>query len=521
MGYIGNTANGTLTVNSGSTLVCGSSYVGNNSGVTGTATVTGAGSKWTVGDNVSSSDLFIGFSGNGKLTVEAGGQVASKYSDLGYLSGSTGIATVTGAGSSWTNTDLYVGVYASGTLTVQAGGQISSASGIDLGYLAGSTGVATVAGAGSKWTSGDEIHVGDSGRGVLTIAAGGQVENTSEGHVGESSTADGTIVVTGAGSKWTNGDVLLIGYGGRGTLNIGAGGQVVSRSEAYVGTYSGSIGAVNLDGNGSTWSNSSFVDVGYYGNGTLNLSGGGAITAPIIQVNSTSLLAVDVGTGSTIAGSIVNSGKVRLLAGAVAAANTASHPISWSGSGTCQAVGGKWNSTTQQFTVSPVQTGTSGSPVTVDLAATERILVSDSGSGWSLEASFLATPSSSVLNLTTTAIGGSALADLKSKLDADKPGVAGAWTFTAASGYTTGDPVYLSFNVGAGHARGDFDIWRYNGTAWAEYFPGDLTCNGNYLSFTTTDLCGYAVAAPEPSTLAMLGIGILGFLGHFWLRQKH
>jgi hypothetical protein len=100
--------------------------------------------------------------------------------------------------------------------------------------------------------------------------------------------------------------------------------------------------------------------------------------------------------------------------------------------------------------------------------------------------------------------------------------VLGAWGFTADSGYTPGDPAYLSFNIGTGFSRDDLDVWQYDGTNWTPYNATDLTCNGGYSSFTVTGFSGYAVTAPvpEPGTLVLLGIGAISLLACAW-RRRH
>jgi T5SS/PEP-CTERM-associated repeat protein len=167
---IGINVTGTLAVDGGSQLSSDDASLGYNSGSTGTATITGAGSKW-----INSSDLYIGRSGNGALHVETGGQVINVLGYLGYNSGSTGTATITGAGSKWINSStLYVGNSGNGELRVEAGGQVSNNAGL-LGFSFGSTGTATITGAGSKWTNGSRLYVGWLGSGALTVENGGQV----------------------------------------------------------------------------------------------------------------------------------------------------------------------------------------------------------------------------------------------------------------------------------------------------------------------------------------------------------
>ena len=63
--------------------------------------------------------------------------------------------------------------------------------------------------------------------------------------------------------------------------------------------------------------------------------------------------------------------------------------------------------------------------------------------------------------------GGGVLADLEAILGGDV--VRGAWEFSAGGGYSSGEPVYLSFDVGGGCCREDVSVWQYDGADWAEY----------------------------------------------------
>lgn len=88
----------------------GNGYLGFNKNSAGTAIVTGEDSLW---DN-SGGDLFVGYQGQGTLTVEKGGAVSSENGFVGAQSDSNGVATVTGVGSQWDNMNLYVGGVATG-----------------------------------------------------------------------------------------------------------------------------------------------------------------------------------------------------------------------------------------------------------------------------------------------------------------------------------------------------------------------------------------------------------------------
>ena len=205
---------------------------------TGMATVTGASSWWN-----NSSNLYVGFSGNGTLNVEVGGVVSNTYGKIGYSLGSTGVATVTGANSQWNNSsDLYVGNSGTGTLNVEAGGAVSNTNGY-IGRDEDSTGEATVTGSGSQWNNSSILHVGRLGSGTLDIEAGGVVSNTS-GYIGNVSESTGIATVTGSGSQWNNSGNLSVGYEGNGTLNIADDSVVTVDGTTSIGA----TGTVNLTG---------------------------------------------------------------------------------------------------------------------------------------------------------------------------------------------------------------------------------------------------------------------------------
>src|SRR5262249_39780788 len=148
-----------------------------------------------------SSDLFVGASGGGAMTISSGGSVPSDAprAHIGNASSSFCRATGTGAGSTWTNTGPDVGGSGTGALTVQSGGAVSTgANGANIGANVFSSGMATITGSGSSWTIGQRLDVGSKGDGNLMIAAGGSVADvfaaigTSPGPQTSSATVTGT-----------------------------------------------------------------------------------------------------------------------------------------------------------------------------------------------------------------------------------------------------------------------------------------------------------------------------------------
>ena len=81
---------------------------------------------WAVGGN-----LYVGKTGTGTLTAEAGGVVSSLNGRIGDQSNSTGMATVSGSGSQWNNV---------GSLSVGTSGEGAGREG-DLPVFGGGVGV--------------------------------------------------------------------------------------------------------------------------------------------------------------------------------------------------------------------------------------------------------------------------------------------------------------------------------------------------------------------------------------------
>jgi T5SS/PEP-CTERM-associated repeat protein len=155
--------------------------------------------------------LGAGYKGVGSLTIAEGVAVFSSHGYLGYSTGSTGAATITGEGSTWTNDfELMVGRSGSGSLRVEAGGQVSSAGGY-VGDNPNSTGAATITGAGSVWTNSSALYVGLSGSGALTITDGGLVSVRGTLRIDHNGGGDSYINLATGGmlALWGNADDSL------------------------------------------------------------------------------------------------------------------------------------------------------------------------------------------------------------------------------------------------------------------------------------------------------------------------
>ena len=249
---------------------------------------------------------------------------------------------------------LNLGDSGKGTLNVTNGAYVHTA-GLHAGYNATGTGNATVDGAGSKWDCLGYIYLGYNGTGTIKVTNGGTLTTVGypyNFYMGMDPTGVGTILVDGAGSTWNNtvtyqdnSTFIDIGGDGAGLVKITNGGHFHGTCPAHIsapisagGTTTGT-GVVLVDGSGSTWTNDYLIGVGtgnpynggLQGHGTLNVRGGGAVTATDVSVNTTSLVSIDVGTGSSLAASGAlngtGGGTVRVVAGASPTGGSTYTPI--------------------------------------------------------------------------------------------------------------------------------------------------------------------------------------------------
>ncbi len=242
-------------------------YIGyNSSSSNNSVLVTGTGSVWSI-----YYDLYVGNSGTGNsLVISNGSQVVSIFGNVfdGY-SGANNSVLVTGTGSVWSiYSSLWVGSDSSNSLVISSGGKVVSVEGI-IG-LGGEGNSVLVTGTGSVWSNSSELDVGYEGSSAgssLVINNGGQVAS-GRSTVGLDGSG-GSVLVTGSGSVWSNGELALgtgggsSDYGGflGNSLVISNGGRVVS-SSGVVGDDGNPYNTVLVTGNGSIWSNSSLLIVG-------------------------------------------------------------------------------------------------------------------------------------------------------------------------------------------------------------------------------------------------------------------
>ena len=290
LGYDG--AGNTLIISNGGQLINNGGTVGfNSSSSSNSVAVSGTGSVWNSGTN-----LYLGTSGpRNSLVISNGGRVANGYCYVGYNSTSgNNSVLVSGNGSVWSNNGTLTFGYsgAGNTLVIaNAGGVVNS--NCYVGYNNGNNSV-LVNGSGSVWSNNGTLTIGYWGwNNNLIITNSGQVID-SYGRVGELSSSI-KVVVTGASSLWSNRNDLYIGVAGTGnSLVISAGGQVINRY-GYVGySYNAARNnSVLVTGAGSVWSNGYDLYIGDGGPGSSLVISNGAQVA-----NRTGYVGYNSGTNS-------------------------------------------------------------------------------------------------------------------------------------------------------------------------------------------------------------------------------
>jgi T5SS/PEP-CTERM-associated repeat protein len=216
------------------------------------------------------------FTINSTLNLASGSSFFSASAALGTVTGKNASVTVTGAGSSWVNTGaVELGPAAASLVQVLDGATVSSGklTLTDTTDRPSFQQVVRINGAGSIWAASD-LSLSGSGS-VLRVEDGGHL-STVNTVMGVSRPGYPKLTVTGVGSSWVNSGQLAIGGNARASVEVLAGGSVVSAQATLGGRYAfGST--VTVDGSGSTWTTTGAILFGAAdpSTGTMTVRAGG------------------------------------------------------------------------------------------------------------------------------------------------------------------------------------------------------------------------------------------------------
>lgn len=510
VGYAG--SSNTLTATGGTITsaetILGNEVAANNNSVqlTGSTSWTNNGSL-TVGLNGSSNNLNVGQlfgPGPGSSLVVTG---STNDVVIGANAGANSNVLLIAESSTFSSQGtLVVGQSGTGNSFVAAQGAIVTSNNVRLGLNAGSVGnVAGAAGAGTTWDITGKLRVGSGGDGntfvvddgaAVTVASDIFVGGTSVG----SNVSGNSVLVTGSGSMLTITSTaadLVISYG-TGTNNIVtvAGGAALNVSSIKLGP--GGTLRSGTGGAAGSIAAAAAID-SPFGGGTVAFNHNEA-TYLFSNAMSGSLAVVQEGPGKTIlSGTSVYTGDTSILSGTLAlqaAANNiaSSQTISVASGATFDVAG-----VTGGFALASSQTLTGAGTVAgaTEIASGATLAPGTAGIG-----TLTFTDNLSILGTLAIELSGttSDLLDVSGR--ALTLGVGSTLDLTSLTALSGTGHVLASYGTLSGTFSTINGLPQYY---WVDY---------NYLGGNQI-----AVVVPEPSALALAGIG-LAALGRRWRRRR-
>ena len=167
---------------------------------------------------------------------------------------------------------IIIGAEGSGTVSVQDGAILdAAASDVTMGDQATATGAATISGAGSQFETGNLIVGSESGtvdgasKATVNVSSGGDLASASDLTLGQQAGGSGTLSATDAGSQVSVGGNATLGEDGSGTLTMTGGALSVSGAMT-LGADKGSSGKMTLSD--ATVSITGDLNIGEAGSGS-------------------------------------------------------------------------------------------------------------------------------------------------------------------------------------------------------------------------------------------------------------
>jgi len=245
----------------------------------------------------------LGYDGHAEMFVRSGASATFDLLFLGSRSG-TGVLEVNGADAVVdVDNSFMVGRMGTGEVRVLSGGVLRTNGNnfgpalefdrsVGLGIESSlAHGAALVDGAGSQWIVDDELIVGQIGTGEITISNGGYVESQSAVLASNTTGANGTVVVTGNGSRWHVPNSLSVGPKAAGVNSVGTvevrDGGLLETASVGGATLINEDSSVLVTGAGSEWRDNNRVTsvrAPINVDGLLTVADGGKVTASDITL---------------------------------------------------------------------------------------------------------------------------------------------------------------------------------------------------------------------------------------------
>jgi collagen type I/II/III/V/XI/XXIV/XXVII alpha len=324
--------------------------------LTGGGTITGNGTAsalqfggstlWDVAASASLSavsSVTVGQSGSASLLINGGASIngLGASDDISGGSGAAASVAVDGAGSAWRSAgELIVGDLGTGGLTVSNGANVTGVATVSLpalvlGAQVGGDGSLAVTGVGSRATLVGQLNVGQAGAGSLivenqgTAVTGGSTLAPSQGiDVAQAAGGAGNITVAGAQSLLSNTGGFIVGDAGLGGLSIQSGGTVITSPGSVVGL-AGAVIANTASASGSSV-NVSGAGSNWQVTGSLIVGNAGQGLLNVSQGAVVTAASADLAAGATGDGiiSVAGTGSALTLTGSLTVGDQAAGELS-------------------------------------------------------------------------------------------------------------------------------------------------------------------------------------------------
>lgn len=218
---VGDSGSGQLTLLDGGTVRSGldggaQAIVGGN-GTSGNVLITGSESVWNHFGNVS-----IASEGYSTMAISDGGGARFGNTQLALSPGSHAFVSLDGFGTSWTTQQMTLARQGVAEVLVQNGASLHTQALAVIGQQPGSFGRLHLDGLGTRWineSNGPPLILGDAGVGEFLIS-GGAYHSSGRVELGRSSLGYGEVYLQGAGTRWHVLQELNVGISGIGKVTI-------------------------------------------------------------------------------------------------------------------------------------------------------------------------------------------------------------------------------------------------------------------------------------------------------------
>ena len=251
----------------------------------------------------------------GTVAIANGGTVANETSYLGQAAGSNGTVLVTGDGSVWSTNYLYLGYQGEGTLTIADGARVSIDT-LDMGYTSSASGTLNLNGAaGARGVL--ETGFVRGNRGEVTVNFDGGILRATDADTLLSTGALGSVTIKAGGAFIDSNSYqmeIASALGGVGALTkLGAGTLTLTGANSYAGGTIIDTGTLQLAGAGTlgaptgtlTIAAGAALDLGSTSQTVGSLSGAGDVTSTV-TTGTPSILTVDQAADTLFSGAIRN-----------------------------------------------------------------------------------------------------------------------------------------------------------------------------------------------------------------------